>query len=141
MININADVSITKENDRTIINIFSNDNMGLLIGKNGKTLEAIQTLISNFFNKNEGNERIIVDINSYRKQKEHKLVDLALKAAADVKKKKRPRLLEPMNPFERRIIHMTLKEDREVETASEGEGNFRKIKISPTIINYNNEAE
>lgn len=118
-----------EENDRVRIEIMT-DSAGLIIGKRGKTLEALQLLLNIIANR--GTERwkkIVLDIENYRGKRANTLRELALKVAKQVKKTGKAQTLEPMNPFERRIIHMTLQDDPHVETKSEGEGNMKKIKV------------
>lgn len=118
-----------EEDDRVRIEIMT-DSAGLIIGKRGKTLEALQLLLNIIANR--GTERwkkIVLDIENYRGKRANTLRELALKVAKQVKKTGKAQTLEPMNPFERRIIHMTLQEDPHVETKSEGDGNMKKVKV------------
>ena len=120
-----------EEDDKIYIEIIS-DNAGVIIGKRGKTLEALQLLINVIVSKEYSRaKRIILDIENYRDKRRDTLKDLAIKVADKVKKTGKAQLLEPMNPFERRVIHMTLQNDPDVDTKSEGIGNLKKIKIFP----------
>jgi spoIIIJ-associated protein len=118
-----------EEDDKVYVEIIS-DSAGLIIGKRGKTLEALQLLVNIIANK-KGEEwkKVILDIENYRDKREQTLRELAEKVARKVKKTGKSQYLEPMNPFERRVIHMTLQNDPHVETKSEGNGNLKRVKI------------
>ncbi len=106
------------------------DNMGVLIGKRGQTLDSIQYLISLVVNKGkEKYVRIKVDTENYRNRRKETLESLAKNIAYKVKRSKSPVSLEPMNPYERRIIHAALQNDKYVSTRSEGEEPFRHVVI------------
>lgn len=106
------------------------DNMGVLIGKRGQTLDSIQYLISLVVNKGkEKYVRIKVDTENYRSRRKETLENLAKNIAYKVKRSKHPVSLEPMNPYERRIIHAALQNDKYVSTRSEGEEPFRHVVI------------
>lgn len=101
-----------------------------IIGKRGQTLDSIQYLTSLVVNKEEGPYiRIVVDCEGYRKKREHTLVQLANRLALKVSKTKRPMKLEPMNPYERKVIHATLQNHPHVKTRSEGEEPYRRVII------------
>jgi spoIIIJ-associated protein len=118
-----------EEDEKVYIEIISNS-AGLIIGKRGKTLEALQLLVNIIVNKKgEKWKKVILDIENYRDKREQTLRELAEKVARRVKKSGKPQYLEPMNPFERRVIHMSLQNDPHVETKSEGNGNLKRIKI------------
>ncbi len=105
---------------------------GLIIGKQGKTLEALQFLVNLIVsNKSKSDKKIILDIESYREKREKALRRLSKDIAHKVIRSGKPWTLEPMNPFERRLIHLTLQNDSRVSTKSEGEGIYRKVKVSP----------
>ena len=107
------------------------DDMGILIGKRGQTLDALQYLTSLVVNKvSEDYIRVKLDIENYRERREESLENLARSCAAKVKKSRRAMSLEPMNPYERRIIHASLQNDRYVVTSSEGEDPYRHVVIS-----------
>ena len=107
------------------------DDMGILIGKRGQTLDALQYLTSLVVNKvSEDYIRVKLDIENYRERREESLENLARSGAAKVKKSRRAMSLEPMNPYERRIIHASLQNDRYVVTSSEGEDPYRHVVIS-----------
>ncbi|HBE77210.1 MAG TPA: protein jag [Firmicutes bacterium] len=128
---IMAQVEIFKRKDSTTLNLNGKD-LGLLIGKHGQTLDAIQYLVNLAVNKDQNErERIVVDVEGYRRRREETLRHLALKVADKVKRERRRQVLEPMSPHERRIIHATLQEYKEVFTYSEGEDPYRHVIISP----------
>ena len=130
---IEASTSIKKEGKNLIINIkdLSDRDMGILIGKRGKTLDSVQYLVSLIVNKERENYiRVFLDINNYRKKREETLIRLAEKMAFKVRRLRKDIKLEPMNPNERRIIHSTLQNNPYVETFSEGEEPFRRVVIS-----------
>ncbi|MCT4605885.1 MAG: protein jag [Marinisporobacter sp.] len=107
------------------------EDMGVLIGRRGQTLDAIQYLVSLVVNKNrEKYLRVVVDTENYRRKREQTLIRLANKLANQVKIKRQEIVLEPMNPYERRIIHSTLQNHPYVQTRSQGEEPFRKVVIA-----------
>ncbi len=107
------------------------DEMGVLIGKRGQTLDSLQYLVSLVVNKDvEEYIRVKVDTENYRQRRRETLENLAKNIAYKVKRTKRPVSLEPMNPYERRIIHSALQNDRYVSTHSEGEEPFRRVVIT-----------
>jgi len=130
---IDGGVKDIKESDSKVyVELESKESSGLLIGKKGKTLEALQFMVNIMINNSTGTEKkIILDIESYRDKREKSLKKMSREVAQKVIKSGRPMILEPMNPFERRLIHLTLQNDKRVMTKSEGQGIYRKIKISP----------
>lgn len=108
----------------------SGDEMGILIGKRGQTLDSLQYLVSLVVNKDVENYiRVKVDTENYRKRRKDTLENLAKNISYKVKRTKRPVSLEPMNPYERRIIHSALQNDKYVTTYSEGEEPFRHVVV------------
>ena len=108
----------------------SGDEMGILIGKRGQTLDSLQYLVSLVVNKDTENYiRVKVDTENYRKRRKETLENLAKNISYKVKRTKRPVSLEPMNPYERRIIHSALQNDRYVTTYSEGDEPFRHVVV------------
>ncbi len=130
---IEGGVKDLKEGETKVyVELESKNSSGLIIGKKGKTLEALQFMINLMINNNTGTDKkIILDIESYRDKREKALKKMSKDMAFKVIKSGRPLTLEPMNPFERRLIHLTLQNDKRVTTKSEGQGIYRKIKISP----------
>jgi len=130
--NINAvcEANYDKENSLLEINI-DGDEMGVLIGKRGQTLDALQYLVSLVVNKNSENYiKVKLDTENYRERRKETLENLAKNIAIKVKRTRKPVTLEPMNPYERRIIHSALQNDKYVETYSEGEEPYRKVVIN-----------
>lgn len=108
----------------------SGDEMGVLIGKRGQTLDSLQYLVSLVVNKNVENYiRVKVDTENYRQRRKDTLENLAKNISYKVKRTKRPVSLEPMNPYERRIIHSALQNDKYVTTHSEGDEPFRHVVV------------
>ena len=128
--NIDAEINIKEENDTLHINL-SGKNVGLLIGYRGETLDSIQYLVSLVVNKihDYPHKRVIVDTENYRSKREETLKGVAIKTANRVIKTKKSFKLEPMNPYERRIIHSALQANEFVVTHSEGEEPFRRVVI------------
>lgn len=107
------------------------DNMGILIGKRGQTLDSLQYLTNRVANKSQdGYVRVKLDTEDYRRRRKQTLENLAKNIAYKVKRTKRPVALEPMNPFERRVIHSALQNDRYVTTHSEGEDPYRHVVVT-----------
>ena len=110
--------------------ILSGDDMGVLIGKRGQTLDSLQYLTSLVVNKHhEGYIRVKIDTENYRARRQEKLEELAHNIAHKVSRTKKAVDLEPMNPYERRIIHSALQDDPYVTTISEGEDPYRHVVV------------
>ena len=125
-----VDVAYNEESREMDIDL-SGDEMGVLIGKRGQTLDSLQYLVSLVVNKeSEDYIRVKVDTENYRKRRKETLENLAKNIAYKVKRTKRPVSLEPMNPYERRIIHSALQNDRYVTTHSEGDEPFRHVVVT-----------
>lgn len=106
-------------------------NSALIIGKRGRTLDAVQYLINSIVNKSSlVKKKIVINTEGYREKREERLVKLAYKLAAKAKKTDQEVVIEPMNPHDRRIIHMTLQQDDQIKTFSRGEGAFRSVVIT-----------
>ncbi len=130
---VNIDINYV-ESDKTMDINLSGDEMGLLIGKRGQTIDSLQYLVSlvvNKVNKENNKEyiRVKVDTEDYRNRRKKTLEELAKNIAYKVKRTKKSVSLEPMNPYERRIIHSALQNDRYVTTKSEGEEPYRHIIV------------
>ena len=109
---------------------FEGQDMGILIGKRGQTLDSLQYLTSLVVNKGESTYiRVKLDTEDYRRRRKEPLENLARGIAFKVKKTRKPVVLEPMNPYERRIIHASLQGNRYVETVSEGEEPYRHVVV------------
>lgn len=130
---MDMDVTVTvtfNEEDECVNVDLSGENMGVLIGKRGQTLDSIQYLTSLVLNKGKNKYvRIKVDTENYRTRRKETLENLAKNIAYKVKRSKRSVALEPMNPYERRIIHSALQSDKYVSTKSEGEEPFRHVVV------------
>lgn len=125
-----VDVQYNEEEKSMDIEL-SGDDMGVLIGKRGQTLDSLQYLVSLVVNKNvEDYIRVKVDTENYRARRKETLENLAKNIAYKVKRNKRPVSLEPMNPYERRIIHSALQNDKYVTTHSEGDEPFRRVVVT-----------
>lgn len=119
------------EEEKTLDVNLSGDEMGILIGKRGQTLDSLQYLVSLVINKEvEDYIRVKVDTENYRQRRKETLENLAKNIAYKVKRTKHPVSLEPMNPYERRIIHSALQNDKYVTTHSEGEEPFRRVVVT-----------
>ena len=120
-----------KEEEKELFIDLSGDDMGVLIGKRGQTLDSLQYLVSLIVNKESTDYiRVKVDTENYRKRRQDTLENLAKNIAFKVKRTKRTVSLEPMNPYERRIIHSALQNDKFVTTHSEGEEPFRHVVVT-----------
>lgn len=125
-----VEVVYNEEEKSMDIDLFGDD-MGVLIGKRGQTLDSLQYLLSLVVNKNaEEYIRVKVDTENYRERRKETLENLARNIAYKVKRTKRPISLEPMNPYERRIIHSALQNDKYVTTHSEGDEPFRRVVVT-----------
>lgn len=125
-----VEIKYDEENKEMDVDL-SGDDMGVLIGKRGQTLDSLQYLVSLVVNKeSEDYIRVKVDTENYRERRKETLENLAKNVAYKVKRTRRPVSLEPMNPYERRIIHSTLQNDKYVATHSEGEEPFRKVVVT-----------
>lgn len=121
------------EDDGQVIKVnIQGEDLGVLIGRRGDTLDALQYLVNLAVNKNtEKRRKIIIDVEGYRKRREDTLQKLAFKLADKAKKRGKSIILEPMNSHERRIIHTALQVRDDIYTFSEGEEPYRKIVIAP----------
>ena len=129
-LSVDVDVKMNDEEKEMEINL-SGDEMGILIGKRGQTLDSLQYLVSLVVNKeSEDYLRVKLDTENYRERRKETLETLAKNIAYKVKRTRRSVSLEPMNPYERRIIHSALQNDKYVFTRSEGEEPFRHVVIA-----------
>ena len=130
--NMTVVVNVEYDDNLKEMNIdLSGDDMGVLIGKRGQTLDSLQYLVSLVVNKDvEDYIRVKVDTENYRKRRQDTLENLAKNISFKVKRTKRAVSLEPMNPYERRIIHSALQNDKFVTTHSEGEEPFRHVVVT-----------
>ena len=133
---LKVEILITQTEDDNTYNVeLKGDDMGILIGKRGQTLDSLQLLANNAVHKNfETYYKVKIDTENYRVRRKETLDNLAKNIAYKVKRTKKSVVLEPMNPYERRIIHSALQNDKYVNTRSEGEEPFRRV-----VIYYNRE--
>ena len=130
--NMEVEVLIKIDEDEHSIDVeLKGDDMGILIGKRGQTLDSLQYLTNLAVNKHSENYyKVKIDTEDYRKRRKETLENLAKNIAYKVKRTKRSVSLEPMNPFERRIIHSALQNDRYVTTHSEGDEPYRHVVVT-----------
>lgn len=129
---LEVEIIIEKDEESNTLNIdLKGDDMGVLIGKRGQTLDSLQYLTNLTVNRRAENfVKVKIDTEDYRKRRRETLENLARNIAYKVKRTKRPVALEPMNPFERRVIHSTLQNDKFVTTHSEGEEPYRHVVVT-----------
>lgn len=129
---LTVDISVEVEEDNHTVNVeLKGDEMGVLIGKRGQTLDSLQYLTSLALNRHTDEYvKVKLDTEDYRKRRKETLENLAKNIAYKVKRTKRPVSLESMNPFERRVIHSTLQNDKYVSTHSEGEEPHRHVVVT-----------
>ena len=129
--NMVVQITIEEDQEENTLNIdLAGDDMGTLIGKRGQTLDSLQYLVSLVVNKGrQGYIRVKLDTEDYRKRRKETLENLAKSIAYKVRKTRKPVSLEPMNPYERRIIHSALQGNRYVETYSEGNEPYRHVVV------------
>ena len=126
-----VEIALDIDEDGSLSVNMSGPNMGILIGKRGQTLDSLQYLANRVANKHQsGYVRVKLDTENYRARREETLKHLAKNIAHKVKRNRRPVALEPMNPYERRIIHSALQNDPYVTTHSEGEEPYRKVVVT-----------
>jgi len=129
-LDLKVNPEVTKQDDFIYISFYGED-LGILIGRRGETLDSLQYLTNLVVGKKFGQKyRIILDVEGYRKRREQTLINLAHRLSEKVKKTGHNIVLEPMNPHERRIIHTALQNDQRVRTFSEGEEPYRKVIIT-----------
>lgn len=128
---VKLDINVVEGEKENTINInVIGDDMGILIGKRGQTLDSLQYLVSLVVNKeNEKFNRVKLDTENYRERRKATLENLARNISLKVKRIKKPVALEPMNPYERRIIHSALQNDKYCTTKSEGEEPYRHVVV------------
>jgi spoIIIJ-associated protein len=130
-IQIPATVEATWEENRIRLDITSNGS-GLLIGKRGQTLHSLQFIVNKMFNRSASKKaHIIIDTENYRERRRQALTEVALNLANRAKKSGRPATSSPLSAYDRRIIHLALKDNRQVRTKSKGDGALRKVVVFP----------
>jgi len=131
LMSMDTRISAVRKGDDIVLNIEGN-NTGILIGHKGRTLEALEFIVNKAVNRaTETKVRVIVDTENYRQRKEESLKGLALKMGDQAKRTKKTVTINSVNPHDRRIIHLALKGDSQVQTKSDGEGLFKKVYIIP----------
>jgi spoIIIJ-associated protein len=134
---IECRISIAEEDDKKIVLCIDSKDSGILIGKRGKNLEALQYLTNVVYNIKKTNaKKIILDVEGYREKRKETLVKLAQNLAQKVRATRKPQVLEEMNPYERRIIHMTLEEEKDIETSSIGSNNMTMKRVRISLKNF-----
>ena len=129
---VEAEVISTFDEENNLVDMnIKGEDMGIVIGKRGTTLDAIQYLTSLVINKNSENyTKVKLDTENYRSRRKETLENLARNIASKVKRTRKSVTLEPMNPYERRIIHSALQSDKNIDTFSVGDDPYRKVVIS-----------
>jgi len=126
-----ACVELSEDDECIMLNI-KGDGSGILIGRKGQTLDAFQYLVGKIVHRSPNQKkRVIIDTEGYRQRRKETLIDLAKRLSKKAKDKNTSVSTSPLNPFERRIIHLALQDDDEFTTKSEGEGIYRRVVISP----------
>ena len=132
LIPIEATVETERLDEGRINLTINGDRSGLLIGRKGKTLDALQFIVNKIVNKAlDKKVDVVIDSEDYRKRREESLTQLAKEMGDEVKRAKKAVTTAPLNPHERRIVHLTLKDDPELETRSRGEGLLKRVVIVP----------
>jgi len=131
LMSLDSKVSASKKDDDIVLNIEGN-NAGILIGYKGRTLDALEFIVNKAVNKTAQKKvRVILDSENYKQRREESLRRRALKLGEQAKRTGKPITINALNPHDRRIIHLTLKGDPQVQTRSEGEGLLKKVHIIP----------
>lgn len=131
LMGLEATVAVQKEKDTLLIKI-EGEKSGLLIGRRGQTLDALQYMVTRILSrKSLDKTKLVMDSGDYRIRRKEYLEDLALKMAEKSKQTGKPVVLSPLNAHDRRIIHLTLEKDKSLKTVSRGEGQLKKMIISP----------
>jgi spoIIIJ-associated protein len=128
---VHAAIDVRHTDDRVVFDL-RGDSSGVLIGRRGQMLDALEYLLNRIAGRDEGGSaRIVVDSENYRARRRESLEDLARRMAEQAKKRRKPVTLNPMSPRDRRIVHLILQEDKTIVTKSSGKGYFRKLIIIP----------
>lgn len=126
-----AKVSVNFRKERKLGLNIESENSSIIIGRKGKNLDSIQLLTNVFVGRLDQDQKVIIDSENYRLRHEERIIRMAYKTAEQVKYTGRSRLLEPMNPFERRLVHTALNDFQGIETKSEGDSLYKQIRIIP----------
>jgi len=125
-----AKITVSFREDRRLGLDIESDGSGILIGKQGKTLEALQFIVNLAAGRMGGDStRVVLDTQDYRSRRERSLIRMANQVAEQVRRGRDSQLLEPLNPFERRLIHTSLARYGDIETISEGDGLYKRIRV------------
>jgi spoIIIJ-associated protein len=132
MLHVDAEIEEYEGDEGEIILDIVGADLGILIGRHGRTLDAMQTVVSAITHRKLGRHYpLLVDVEGYRARRRVKLEEIAHRAAEKAAKQDRTVKLRPMNSYERRVVHIALREDARVTTASEGEEPFRQVTVAP----------
>ncbi len=123
--------SVSERRGRKVCISVESSSSNIIIGRKGKNLDALQVLANVYAGKFDSDRKIIVDSEGYRTRHEEQIIKEAHRTAQQVRKSGRSRLLEPMNPYERRLVHAALNDVTGIETKSEGEGLYKQVRIIP----------
>ena len=127
---LDGDVYLVSRDEGRLVYEIQSDDAAILIGRQGKTLDAFQLLMNIYAGKiSQSRLRVVVDAEDYRLRREKQLIRIAHGVAEQVKRTKGSKLLDAMNPFERRLVHTALNDQKNIETISEGEGLYKKIRV------------
>jgi spoIIIJ-associated protein len=129
-IGVDASVVVRTEDDHLLLEL-NGDSSGVLIGRRGQMLDALEYLINRIVGRDEGSSRLLVDSQNYRVRRRTSLEEMARRMGEQAKQKNRPVTLNPMSPHDRRIVHLILQEDPSLTTKSSGKGYFRRLVIIP----------
>lgn len=126
-----CDLTYDEENESYLLDIPAGEEAGLLIGKKGETINAIQIVLNHIVRSRKGDWlRIVVNVADFREKENNRMEDLALQTAARVRETGEPQNLYNLSPAQRRVVHMTLAKETDLQTESEGEGNERYLVVS-----------
>lgn len=134
---MDAEVELQDRDGQILLNVFCDEDSNLLIGRKGQTLEALQTIVTRITARKfppaaAGQARILIDIEGYRERRRANLVDMALRIAGEVRESGEEASLDPLNSYERYLVHDALKDEDGISTHSLGEGAVKQIVISPS---------
>jgi spoIIIJ-associated protein len=140
-IQVPATVEASWSEDQIRLDISSNGS-GLLIGKRGQTLHSLQYIVNKIYNRHAAKKfHIVIDTENYRERRRKALTEVALSLGNRAKKSGKPTTSSPMSAYDRRIIHLALKDDRQVRTKSKGEGVLRKVVVFPVKKEHHKEKQ
>lgn len=134
LLDLRGSVSVSRGDEETIqVDVLGEDDLGILIGRHGQTLEALQTILGVIVNRASADRvRVTLDIEEYRQRRREELTELAERVAGKAVATGEPVVLRPMTPFERKVVHTALSDNPDVETFSEGEEPYRRITVEPS---------